>query len=79
MCSSDLKAYKELVKEGWITRDRAARDLTGMKYSKAVQQLAGENKLLAEAHEPLIEAGLTEDQNPHILNKDEDDGDESNG
>lgn len=60
----EVKAYKELVAEGWITRDRAARDLTGMKYTKAVQQLQGENELLAEAHEPLLQAGLTENKNP---------------
>lgn len=59
----EAKAYKVLVEEGWITRDRAARELTGMKFSKAVQQLKTENTLLAEASKPLMEGGLVKDEN----------------
>jgi capsid protein len=59
----EVKAYKELVAEGWITRDRASRDLTGMKYSKTVQQLVSENGQLVEALKPLIDAGIVKDEN----------------
>lgn len=50
-----VRGYSEMVKEGFITRDRAARELTGTKYSKNVQKLARENEALAEALEPMAE------------------------
>lgn len=63
----EVKAYKELVAEGWITRDRSSRELTGMKYSKVVQQLISENQKLAEAAKPLMDAGITRNENPDIV------------
>jgi lambda family phage portal protein len=45
--------YEKLLALGLITRDRAARELTGLKFSKTVTQLARENELLAEALKPL--------------------------
>lgn len=60
----EVRAYQELVAEGWLTRDRAARELTGAKFSKNVQQLGGENAQLVAALQPLIDAGLIKDQNP---------------
>jgi capsid protein len=63
-----LKAYQGYVGEGWITRDRAARDITGMKFSKVVQQLARENKELVTALQPLIDGGLIKDENPELMN-----------
>lgn len=60
----EVRAYKELCLEGWITRDRAARDLTGMKFSKVVQQLGRENDQLGAALQPLIDRGLVKDENP---------------
>jgi len=59
----EVRAYMELVNSGWITRDRAARELTGMKYSKVVQQLVRENEDLGKALQPLINTGLIKDQN----------------
>ena len=59
----EVKAYKELVAEGWLTRDRASRELTGMKYSKVAQQLTGENVKLVTALQPLLDAGLIKDEN----------------
>lgn len=59
----EVKAYKELIAEGSITRDRMSRELTGMKYSKVVAQLKNENEQLVEAVQPLIDAGLIADQN----------------
>lgn len=60
----EAKAYKVLMDEGLITRERATRELTGMKYSKSVRQLNRENEQLAEAIKPLIEAGIVKDENP---------------
>jgi len=59
----EAKAYQLLAAEGWITRDRAARELTGMKYSKVTDQLALENAQLVKASQPLIDAGLIKDEN----------------
>lgn len=49
-----VKGYQILIEEGLITRDRAARELTGTKYSSNVSKLARENVALAEANEPLV-------------------------
>lgn len=69
----EVKAYQELVSEGWLTRDRASRELTGMKYSKVIQQLKTENEQLAKGLEPLIEAGLIKNENIDTMD------DQSNG
>lgn len=69
----EVKAYAELLNQGLITRDRASRELTGMKYSKAVQQLVNENKMLVEANQPLIDAGMVNDQNQITDNSNGDD------
>jgi len=45
--------YALLVKEGFITRDRAARETTGTKYSKNVKKLRRENEQLEAANAPL--------------------------
>ncbi len=50
-----VRAYKDMVAEGFITRDRATRELTGTKYSKNIQKIARENKQLADAMRPLLE------------------------
>jgi len=60
----EAKAYKLLMDEGLITRERATRELTGMKYSKSVRQLIRENEQLAEAVQPLIKVGIVKDENP---------------
>jgi lambda family phage portal protein len=53
---SDLaNAYAQMIAEGLITRDRAARELTGTKFSKNVQKLARENEALAAANKPIAE------------------------
>ena len=67
----EVKAYKELVAEGWITNDRASRELTGSKFSKNVQQIGGENVRKVEALQPLIDAGLIKDENPNIETMDD--------
>lgn len=52
-----VRGYAELVDEGFMTRDRAARELTGTKYSHNVKKQRRENEELARALEPL--AGVT--------------------
>jgi capsid protein len=48
-----VAGYEALVANGWMTRDRASRELTGTKYSKNAQQLRVENEQLAEANKAL--------------------------
>jgi capsid protein len=60
----EVRAYAEMINQGIITRERAARELTGQKFSKVVQQLNRENAQLAEAIQPLIDAGIVKDENP---------------
>lgn len=48
-----VRGYNEMVAAGFITRDRASRELTGTKYSKNVQKLRIENEHLAEANKSL--------------------------
>lgn len=69
----EVKAYTGLIDQGLITRERATRELTGMKFSKSVQQLVRENEQLAAAMHPLIDAGIVKDENPddNISNIDE--------
>jgi lambda family phage portal protein len=50
-----VKGYSAMIAEGLITRDRAARELTGMKFSKVVQQLAREDKMLVDCKKILLE------------------------
>lgn len=50
-----VKGYAEQVRQGFMTRDRAARELNGTKYSKNVQKLKRENAQLVEAMRELIE------------------------
>jgi lambda family phage portal protein len=45
--------YTMLVAQGFISRDRATRETTGMKFSKNVAKLRRENEMLAEANKPL--------------------------
>jgi lambda family phage portal protein len=46
--------YTLLIKEGLITRDRAARETTGTKYSKNIAKLKRENQQAADALEPIV-------------------------
>lgn len=48
-----VRGYHEMVEDGFITRDRATRELTGMKYSKVVKRLKLENEQLKEAQSAL--------------------------
>jgi capsid protein len=63
----EVRAYAEMMGQGLITRERATRELTGMKFSKVSQQLARENEALAAAIQPLIDAGIVKDENPEDI------------
>jgi lambda family phage portal protein len=54
----ETNAYKIKDEQGYSTKARSTRELTGMKYSRNVKQLKKENQQLADAHQPLIDAGL---------------------
>jgi len=48
-----VTGYEKLVESGFITRDRASRELTGTKFSQNVKKLRLENEQLATANKPL--------------------------
>ncbi|MCK5606832.1 phage portal protein, partial [Candidatus Pacearchaeota archaeon] len=50
----DVKAYKGMIEEGWTTRKKVTRELTGQSYDKVVKELESENKKLAKSIEPLL-------------------------
>ncbi len=50
------KGYSDQADNGFVTRDRASREINGSKFVKNVAQLKQENILLADAMAPLIEA-----------------------
>lgn len=47
--------YEKLVECGFLSRDRAARETTGTKFSKNVKKLERENIALARANKPIAE------------------------
>ena len=51
----EVAGYKGMEEEGWITNDRAARELSGTKFSKNIKRRKKENELKAEALRPLLE------------------------
>jgi capsid protein len=51
-----ITGYEKALDAGLITRQRAARELFGLRYSKIIKQLATENQMLADAREPLLDA-----------------------
>jgi len=50
-----VSGYDAMVAGGYITRDRAARELSGTKFSKNIKKLRRENMQVAEANAPLAE------------------------
>lgn len=69
--------YKALVAEGFITRDRASRELTGTKFSQNVKKLRLENAELVRANEPLTAldpkfAGANTERNDSDPDRDDD-------
>ncbi len=50
-----VRGYREMVEAGFITRDRATRELTGTKFSKNAKKLAREAELVVAFTRPLLE------------------------
>lgn len=48
-------AYETMIRNGLTTHDRAARELTGMKFTDIVKKLRSENEMLAGANAPIVE------------------------
>ena len=76
------RGYKLLIEEGLITRDRAARELTGTKFSQNAKKLRRENEALAAARTllqamleppPSVSPGTDQDEDEDEDNEDEDD------
>ncbi len=67
----EVNAKAKMVAEGFMTRDRATKELTGMRFVTVVRKLKEENKLIAEANEVLItqESNATAQQ-PNAKNQD---------
>jgi lambda family phage portal protein len=64
--AKEVKGYTDMINQGLITRDRAAKELTGTKFSTNAKRLAKENEMLGEAKRPTLElqnefAGSVED------------------
>jgi capsid protein len=72
--------YTAMVAEGFITRDRAARELTGTKYSKNIKRLRIENEQLAEALAPIAPPApaTSNSADESDIDRDDDDGDDEN-
>lgn len=51
----EVSGYKGMEEEGWITNDRAARELSGTKFSKNIKRRKKENEMKADALRPLLE------------------------
>ena len=49
------RGYGEMVDRGWLTDDRAARELTGTKFSKNIKRQKKANEMKADAMAPLAE------------------------
>lgn len=60
--STDIKkqaqGYELLNQQGWITNDRASKELTGTKFSKNIKRIKRENELKIAAARPLAEFKL---------------------
>lgn len=54
----ETRAYVLKDENGYSTKARSTRELTGMKWSRNIKQIEKENIALAKAHKPLIDAGL---------------------
>ncbi len=72
------RAYQFMVDNGFMTRTRAMRELSGMKYVPAMKQLRKDNELLAWAREPLHGTAAPEAMLPEGPgeNEDEDERDD---
>ena len=61
--NQDVKAFRDAIAEGFVTRDIASKTLFGRKYTTMVRRLERENDQLAETLQPLMDAGLIKKEN----------------
>ena len=54
----EVKAYERMVRKGWVTNDRASKELTGTKFSSNIKRILKENEQIATANKPLVDGGL---------------------
>ncbi|RPI89636.1 MAG: hypothetical protein EHM32_12430 [Spirochaetales bacterium] len=54
--TKQVNGYKLMAGECWVTNDKAARELTGTKYTKNIRRLIKENTLKMEALRPILDA-----------------------
>jgi len=59
----EVNAKTKMVEEGFITRDRAAKELSGMKFTRIVKQLSRENELLQNAQASVVDSDPTQPTN----------------
>jgi len=52
----EVNAKIKMVEAGFITRDRASKELTGMKFTRVAKQLKRENQQILEANQVLIDS-----------------------
>lgn len=71
-----VKGYEGLVAGGYITRDRASRELTGTKFSQNVKKLRLENEQLVEANKVLAELEAGQPAEPSRADGPDDDIDD---
>jgi lambda family phage portal protein len=71
-----VTGYDKLVEGGYITRDRASRELTGTKFSQNVKKLRLENEQLVEANKPMLALESTEPSEPPSTDSPDDDIDD---
>lgn len=57
--STDIKkqaqGYEIIVGKGWMTNEKASRELTGTKFSRNIKRIKKENEMFIEAMSPLLE------------------------
>jgi lambda family phage portal protein len=58
------EGYEKLIEMGLCTRDRAARETTGTKFSKNARKIKRENVQMAEANKPMAELKAAEKPKP---------------
>ena len=65
--NNEIKAYKEAISEGLITRATSAKKIFGVRYSTVIKKQIKENEDLVKALQPLIDAGLIENKNKQSI------------
>jgi len=67
--NDDIKGYSNAIRQGFVTRDIATKELFGRKFSTMVKRLNKENQQLVDSLQPLINAGLIKNENTNPNSK----------